>query len=116
MTESEQLLWGRLRRKQLLGVQFYRQKPIGNHIVDFFAPGAKLVIEVDGAQHTTEHGMVKDKERDEYLGGHGLFVLRFHDSEVLRETETVMEMIFMTLSERLLQKSPQSPPLKKGGE
>jgi very-short-patch-repair endonuclease len=50
LTESEKALWSRLRNKQLLGIQFYRQKPIGEHIVDFFAPRAKLVIEVDGSQ------------------------------------------------------------------
>jgi hypothetical protein len=55
MTESEQKLWSRLRGKQLLGVQFYRQKPIGNFIVDFFAPKAELLVEVDGSQHSEEH-------------------------------------------------------------
>ncbi len=50
-TDSEKALWSRLRNKQLLGIQFYRQKPIGEHIVDFFAPKAKLVVEVDGSQH-----------------------------------------------------------------
>ena len=42
---------GRLRRKQMLGVQFYRQKPVGNYIADFYAPAARLVVEVDGSQH-----------------------------------------------------------------
>jgi very-short-patch-repair endonuclease len=51
LTDSEQLLWARLRRKQILSVQFYRQKPLGEYIVDFYAPSARLVVEVDGAQH-----------------------------------------------------------------
>ncbi len=42
LTDAEQRLWERLRRKQILGVQFYRQKPIGNYIVDFYAPAARL--------------------------------------------------------------------------
>jgi very-short-patch-repair endonuclease len=42
LTDSERALWPRLRNKQLLGIQFYRQKPIGEHIVDFFAPRAKF--------------------------------------------------------------------------
>ncbi len=46
----EHRLWFRLRRKQLLGVQFYRQKPIGKCIVDFYGPAVALVIEVDGGQ------------------------------------------------------------------
>ena len=49
MTDSERVLWSRLRGKQLLGVQFYRQKPIGEFIVDFYAPKTKLVVEVDGS-------------------------------------------------------------------
>ena len=51
MTDAEQLLWQRLRRKQILGLQFYRQKPILNFIVDFYCPAASLVIECDGGQH-----------------------------------------------------------------
>ena len=51
MANSELALWSRLRLKQVLGVQVYRQKPIGNYIVDFYAPRAQLVVEVDGSQH-----------------------------------------------------------------
>ncbi len=51
MTEAEQHLWYRLRNKQICGVQFYRQKPLRSFIVDFYSPKAKLVIELDGAQH-----------------------------------------------------------------
>jgi very-short-patch-repair endonuclease len=65
-TESERLLWSHLRGKQLLGVQFYRQKPIGNYIVDFFAPSAKLIIEVDGSQHGENNHFQKDKNRDDF--------------------------------------------------
>ena len=49
MTDAERRLWSRLRAKQILGVQFYRQKPVGNYIVDFYAPAANLVVEVDGS-------------------------------------------------------------------
>jgi len=54
MTETEILLWSRVRRKQLLGFQFYRQRPHGNYIVDFYCPAAKLIIEIDGRQHYEE--------------------------------------------------------------
>ena len=50
-TDAELHLWYRLRRKQILGVQFYRQNPIGNYIADFYAPAVNLVVELDGAQH-----------------------------------------------------------------
>ena len=56
MTDAEQLLWQRLRRKQILGLQFYRQKPILNFIVDVDCPAANLVIECDGGQHYTAEG------------------------------------------------------------
>ena len=59
-TDAGRRLWYRLGRKQILGVQFYRQKPIGNSIADFYAPAAKLIVELDGAnsdrQHTTPNG------------------------------------------------------------
>lgn len=51
MTNAEQLLWQRIRRKQILELQIYRQKPILNFIVDFYCPKAHLVIECDGCQH-----------------------------------------------------------------
>jgi very-short-patch-repair endonuclease len=101
MTDAEQLIWARLRRKQLLGVQFYRQKPIDRYIVDFFAPKAKLVVEVDGSQHFAGDRAIRDKQRDTYLSNLGVLVLRFNNLQVLRETDAVVEVIWNTLSERL---------------
>ncbi len=51
MTDAEKLLWSKIRGKQFKGVQFYRQKTMGNFIVDFYCPKANLVIELDGGQH-----------------------------------------------------------------
>lgn len=109
LTESESTLWSRLRAKQLLGVQFYRQKPIGQYIVDFFAPKAKLVLEVDGSQHMEEGHLQRDKCRDEYLAGLGLKVLRFDSRVVLTETDAVMEVIYRTMTEQLNSEIPPSP-------
>ncbi len=53
MTKAETRLWTRLRGKQLNQIQFYRQKIIGNYIVDFYCPKTSLVIELDGGQHYT---------------------------------------------------------------
>jgi very-short-patch-repair endonuclease len=60
-TPSESALWQAIRRSQL-GVSFKRQFPIGNHIVDFAAPGIKLAIEVDGGYHATR--AVADARKD----------------------------------------------------
>ena len=94
MTDAEQRLWFRVRRKQIGGVQFYRQKPIGAFIVDFYAPAAKLVIEVDGSQHFTADGRARDAIRDTYLRSLGLETLRFDDRQVLLETDAVIEVIW----------------------
>ena len=114
MTDSERVLWSRLRGKQLSGVQFYRQKPIGEYIVDFFAPRTKLVVEVDGSQHLEGEQAEKDRYRDEYLATVGLKVLRFNSREVLTETDEVVEVIYRTMAERLNREIPLDPPLQKG--
>ena len=82
MTNAEQLLWQRLRCKQILGLQFYRQKPILNFIVDFYCPSVSLVIECDGGQHFTVEGLEADRVRDEALAQLGLKVLRFDNLQV----------------------------------
>ncbi len=94
MTEAEQLLWFRLRRKQLHGVQFYRQKPLGDYIVDFYAPAAGLVVEVDGSQHLEDAAMLADAQRTAVLRNMGLHVLRFDNRQVLLETDAVIERIW----------------------
>jgi very-short-patch-repair endonuclease len=97
MTEAERLLWEKIRGKQLKGYQFYRQKTIGNCIVDFHCPRAKLVIELDGGQHYSSKGKAKDRERDEYMKDIGLRVLRFSDKEVFQNTLGVLERIWESL-------------------
>ncbi len=90
MTASELLLWSHLRRKQLLNVHFYRQKPIGTYIVDFYAPKAKLVVEVDGSQHLGLEHRQNDGERDACLASAGLRILRFSNEEVSQRLDAVV--------------------------
>jgi len=97
MTDAERRLWTRIRGKQLKGCQFYRQKTIGDYIVDFYCPGVKLVIELDGGQHYTEEGIEKDKIRDKYLADNGLQILRFSDRDVFENMEGVLERIWSRL-------------------
>ena len=94
MTEAEKLLWSKIRGKQLKGVQFYRQKPIGNYIVDFYSASRKIVIEIDGGQHYLEKGIEKDRIRDHHLHGLGLTVLRFSNIDVLQNIEGVVGSIY----------------------
>ena len=109
MTDAERHLWAKIRMKQLKGYQFYRQKPVGDYIVDFFCPRAKLVIEVDGSQHFSDEMTVYDRIRDESLRSLGLKVLRFTNTEVLTNTEGVLERISENMEE-----IPLCPPLQKG--
>lgn len=97
MTDAERLLWSHLRRKQVGGVQFYRQKPIANFIVDFYAPMAGLVIEVDGAEHMDADHRLRDARRDACLNQFGLQVLRFTDRQVLQEIDGVMEAVYLAV-------------------
>mgnify|MGYP002345817608 FL=1 len=96
MTDAEQALWQRLRRKQILGLQFYRQKPLLNFIVDFYCPSAQLIIECDGSQHHSPNGLIADQERDKQLNALGFQVLRFDNRQILLEIETVCQIIFVT--------------------
>ena len=91
MTDAEQLLWQRLRRKQILGLQFYRQKPILNFIVDFYCPSVSLVIEYDGSQHYNEIGVEADQNRDHALSELGLIILRFSNHQILTELDAIVE-------------------------
>ena len=93
MTDAERHLWAKIRMKQLKGYQFYRQKPIGDYIVDFFCPKAKLVIEIDGSHHLVGETIEYDRIRDDYLSSFGLRVLRFANNDVLTHTDGVVERI-----------------------
>lgn len=93
MTEAEQKLWLRLRQKQILGLQFYRQKPILNFIVDFYCPAASLIIECDGSQHLNEKGLQYDLVRDQALTQLNLTVLRFNNLQILHELDAVVQTI-----------------------
>jgi very-short-patch-repair endonuclease len=93
MTDAELHIWKRIRRKQLKGHQFYRQKNIGSYIVDFYCPAAHLIIEIDGGQHYGDEGLRKDAIRDDYLASLGFVVIRFSDREVLKNIEAVLENV-----------------------
>lgn len=101
MTDAEKLLWSRLRNKQILGLQFYRQKPLLNFIVDFYCPSANLVIECDGSQHYTNEGLEADRVRNEALAQLGLKVLRFDNGQVMGEIDAVVQVIFDEISLQL---------------
>ena len=93
MTDAEQLLWKYVRRKQLCNIQFYRQKPIGYYIVDFYAPAARLIVEIDGGQHFFDEHLRKDQKRDAYLSSLNLKILRFNNWQILKSLGDVLKEI-----------------------
>ena len=97
MTGAERLLWSKIRAKQLEGYQFYRQRIIGNYIVDFYCPKAKSVIELDGGQHYRNEELERDKIRDDYIKEQKLKVLRFSDRDVFENLNGVVERIYELL-------------------
>lgn len=100
MTDAEKRLWLHLRRKQILGVQFFRQLPIGEYIVDFHAPTMKLVIELDGSQHMGRGAISYDTIRTSYLKSFGFNVMRFDNLQALNETASVLEAIYQFIDDR----------------
>ena len=113
-TDAEKALWARLRNKQLEGVKFRRQQPLGRYIVDFISFERKIIVEVNGGQHNEpspfegegisspspggrelEGGGFSMRERDEertaWLKHRGYRVLRFWNNDVLMNMEGVLE-------------------------
>lgn len=89
-TDAEAMLWNILRTKKLDGMRFRRQHPIENYIVDFICLEEKLIIEVDGSQHTEN---AYDEKRDAKLTELGFTVLRFWNDEILKNSDAMAQMI-----------------------
>ena len=99
MSDAERLLWKHLRAHRFAGEKFRRQEPIGPFIVDFVSHGSRLIIELDGGQHTTQ--VAYDEERSRWLNGRGYRVIRFWNNQVLTETQPVLESIALALGRPL---------------
>ena len=98
-TDAERRLWWLLRAKQLGGLRFRRQQPIGPYIADFFCPAAKLIVELDGDHHGLDNKASYDAVRTRWLEGRGYKVLRFANRAVLKEP--ILEMIWHEAQSRL---------------
>jgi very-short-patch-repair endonuclease len=97
---AEQLLWGGLRGRRLSGFKFVRQAPIGPYFADFLCRSEKLIIEVDGATHSTEEERARDLRREADLGDLGYRILRVQNIDVFENLEGVLETIMAALEDR----------------
>ncbi|MBI4715003.1 MAG: endonuclease domain-containing protein [Nitrospirae bacterium] len=95
LTEVERKLWRHLRLRQLEGYKFRRQQPIGRFIVDFVCFEKKLIVELDGGQHSEQ--IVYDSQRTAWLESQGYRVLRFWNHQVFEEIKLVEEAIYEAL-------------------
>ena len=91
MTPAEMHLWSALKGKQLAGLKFRRQHPVGNFILDFYCPACKLVVEVDGEIHNYQ--IDRDRARTSKLEEYGYKVLRFSNEQVSNRLPEVLAEI-----------------------
>ena len=98
LTDAEQRLWQKLKRRQIDAVKFRRQQPMGPFIVDFVCFERRVIVEVDGGQHA-EH-VANDEQRTRWLEAQGYRVLRFWNNDVLANTEAVVEAILGAIEKR----------------
>ena len=96
-TDVERKLWYALRDRRFGRFKFRRQQPIGPYIVDFVCFEAKLVIEVDGSQHSAAENTVADERRTEFLKNDGFRVKRFWNHELIENFDGVLDGICIEL-------------------
>lgn len=95
-TDAERLLWSKLRSRQVDGWKFRRQVPLGRYIVDFLCEDARLIVELDGGQHS--EALAYDANRTEWLNENGYRLVRFWNNEALNNMEGVLQSLTLTLT------------------
>jgi len=104
-TTAEKRLWEQLRNRTLDGHKFVRQAPLGPYIADFLCRESRLVIEADGATHSTPDEVARDRARTDFLAAQGYRVLRFHNDEIINGMDEVLTIIGSALA-----RVPSPPP------
>ena len=89
-TDAERKLWGLLRNRQFHDFKVFRQYSVGPYILDFYVPALKLAIELDGGHHDLAEYRQHDTLRSDFLSRQGLRLIRFWNSDVLRDPQSVM--------------------------
>jgi very-short-patch-repair endonuclease len=101
MTDCERILWSVLREAKQGGLHFRRQAPIGRYHADFACHRSKLIVELDGSQHSQPEAISYDAERDAFLRSRGYTVVRFANHEGRNDLYRVLDTIV-----RMAQTSP----------
>jgi very-short-patch-repair endonuclease len=101
MTEAEVIVWSQLRKRAQRSALFRRQAPIGHYAADFACIAARLVLEIDGATHSSDAEIAHDAKRTAYLTQEGWTVLRFTNDDVYRRLGKVMDAIWAAVDSRM---------------
>jgi very-short-patch-repair endonuclease len=96
-TNAESKLWSELRNRQLDGFKFVRQEPVGSYVADFACREARVIIEVDGATHSTDEEMQRDAVRSIALDRIGYKVIRVQNDDIYNAMEGVLRTILAAL-------------------
>jgi very-short-patch-repair endonuclease len=113
MTRAEFIVWNFLKGKNVQGVRFRPQHPLGVYIADFYSYKLNLVIEIDGHIHETEIHKEYDAERTQDLKNWGIDVIRFTNYQVMNKFNFVQNEIIREVRNRLQNIEKQrniSPP------
>jgi very-short-patch-repair endonuclease len=97
MTTQEVKLWLRLRQLKAQGYHFRRQAPQGWYVLDFVCLRQRLIVEVDGAQHGFDDHRPHDERRDRYFAERGFRTLRFWNSDIDSNLDSVVDTIWHAL-------------------
>ncbi len=108
MTETEKLLWSKLRRRQMCGAYFRRQSSFRQYVLDVVCHEARLVIELDGGQHAER--VKQDQRRTRLLESEGYQVLRFWNNALTENLDGVLQTIHNALESRLPKPDENNPP------
>ena len=115
MTRAETLLWRYLKAHHVDELGFRRQVPMGKYVADFACHAPKLIVEIDGASHDFAEQIGRDEKRDAWFKSRGYAVLRFTNSDVMKNLEGVVGTIRETAASRLDAPPSLSLPRKGGG-
>jgi ATP-dependent helicase HrpA/adenine-specific DNA-methyltransferase len=99
-TWAEKLVWRWLRARRFNGYKFRRQHPLGDYYLDFFCEQAELNIELDGSQHGFPDQQKHDAEREKFLQSRGVKTLRFWNSRLRLDGQSIRDTIFEELQRR----------------
>ncbi|WP_424360100.1 endonuclease domain-containing protein [Methylocystis parvus] len=111
LSDAERKLWHSLRAHRLAGLSFRRQAPCGPFVADFLCVDARLIVEVDGATHSSEEQIAYDRRRDQWFAANGYRVLRVANEDVYRNLGGVCETILAWIEGRAWQPEIRERPL-----